>query len=279
MLTLSIALQAATLGATAQTVDEPLVVPTGPATLSDEFDTTGVDQSVWRFDTDRNKEGWHNNERQYYADERPANTRIEDGALVIEAHRERLDDRADWGGQDYSSAKLVSRRTFGYGVYEVRAKLPCGRGAWPAIWMVGEGSNWPADGEIDIMEMVGWDATVVHGTLHSSAFNHRLGTQRGAQVTVSDACEVFHSYQLDWSPEAIRVGVDGRAYMRVDNRSGGDRADWPFDHPYNLILNLAIGGDWGGKEGIDDAALPQRMVVDYVRYWEAAEQQKMPEAK
>ena len=273
---LALALQAATLGATRETVDEPLRTPTTPPTFADEFDGRRLDEDVWRFDTSRNREGWYNNERQYYAARRPRNVRLEDGALVIEARRERLSARADWGGQDYSSGKILMRRPLGYGVYEIRAKLPCGRGTWPAIWMLPSTGTWPEQGEIDIMEMVGWDATVIHGTLHSGAFNHRLGTQRGAQVTVPDACKAFHDYQLDWRPTSIRMGVDGRAYMRVDNTSGGDRADWPFDTPYNLILNLAIGGDWGGKQGIDDGTLPQAMLVDHVRYWAAPEDSPRP---
>lgn len=175
-----LAVQAATLGATNYAVDAPMAPPAAPASFADEFEGRKVDQSIWRFDTSRNAAGWYNNEKQYYAADRPENTRIEDGVLVVEARREPLSKAKfpDWGGQAYSSAKLVTRQTLGYGFYEVRAKLPCGRGAWPAIWMVPEDASWPAGGEIDIMEMVGWDPNVIHATLHSGAFNHRLGTQR-----------------------------------------------------------------------------------------------------
>ena len=259
------------LGATNYSVDVPMETPTTAPGFADEFNDPEIDTEKWRYDTSRNAEGWFNNEKQYYAADRPKNARIEDGALVIEAHRETLsrNDFADWGGQEYTSAKLVTRQLLGYGFYEIRAKLPCGRGTWPAIWMLPETGEWPDQGEVDIMEMVGWDANVVHATLHSGAFNHRLGTQRGAQVTIPSACTAYHRYQLSWSSDRILIGYDDRGYMEVRDDQPGGHAAWPFDRPYALILNLAIGGDWGGKEGIDDAALPQRMSVDYVRFWPA----------
>ncbi|MBA15132.1 MAG: glycoside hydrolase [Sphingomonas sp.] len=261
------------LGATNYSVDVPMKTPTTTPEFADEFNDPEIDTEKWRYDTSRNAEGWFNNEKQYYAADRPKNARIEDGALVIEAHRESLSRSgfADWGGQEYTSAKLVTRQLLGYGFYEIRAKLPCGRGTWPAIWMLPETGEWPDQGEIDIMEMVGWDANVVHGTLHSGAFNHRLGTQRGAQVTIPSACTAYHRYQLSWTRDRILIGYDDRGYMEVRDDQPGGHAAWPFDRPFALILNLAIGGDWGGKEGIDDAALPQRMSVDYVRFWPAPE--------
>lgn len=265
------ALQAATLGAANVSADVPMAAPAGAPSFADEFDGRRIDTSKWRFDTHRNAQGWYNNERQYYSDGRPGNARIEEGVLVIEARRETLKGRVkDWGGQEYTSAKLVTRRRHGYGFYEVRAKLPCARGMWPAIWMLPEGEKWPDGGEIDIMEMVGWDANVIHATLHTAAFNHAKGTQRGAQVKVPTACTAFHRYQLDWQPGVITIGVNGRGYMQVKDDQPGGATAWPFTRPFELILNLAVGGDWGGKQGIDDAALPQRMHVDYVRYWAAA---------
>lgn len=260
---------AQTLSATNVAADVPMAPPASAPSLADEFDGTRIDTVKWRFDTHRNREGWYNNERQYYADARPENARIEDGALVIEARRESLKGKAaDWGGQAYTSAKLVTRERLGYGFYEIRAKLPCGRGMWPAIWMLPPGEEWPDGGEIDIMEMVGWDPNVIHATLHTGAFNHAKGTQRGAQAKVPTACMQFHNYQLDWQPGSITIGIDGRGHMQVKDDQPGGLAAWPFGRGgYELILNLAVGGDWGGKKGIDDAALPQRMQVDYVRYW------------
>jgi beta-glucanase (GH16 family) len=264
-----LALQAVSLGAANYATEASMQAPATLPTFADEFAAGEIDTSTWRFDTHRNAAGWYNNERQYYADNRRENARVEDGALVIEARREQLSKAKfpDWGGQDYTSAKLVTREKLGYGFYEVRARLPCGRGMWPAIWMVADKGPWPDAGEIDIMEMVGWNPNVVHGTLHSGAFNHRLKTQRGGQVTIPTACTEYHRYQLDWTPDAITIGADDRAFMQVRNDQPGGKAAWPFTDPYPLILNLAVGGDWGGQKGIDDAALPQRMSVDYVRYW------------
>lgn len=261
--------QVTSLGATNYTVDAPIKVPLSAPTFSDEFTGKVVDEANWRFDTSRNLRGWHNNEKQYYADARLNNARIERGALVLEARRQKLSRAryADWGGQAYTSAKLVSRKRFGYGFYEVRAKLPCGRGIWPAIWMLPPSSKWPDGGEIDIMEMVGSDPNTIHATLHSGAFNHAKGTQRGAQTRVVTSCTRFHRYQLDWRPDTITIGVDDRAYMRVPNDQSSGPAAWPFNKPYELILNVAVGGDWGGQKGVDDAAFPQAMAVDYVRYW------------
>lgn len=267
---LPLLLQAATLGATNYAVEAQIAPPSTSPSWHDEFDGDHVDEAKWRYDTSRNAAGWFNHEKQYYAARRPQNVRIEKGALVIEARRERLSraEVADWGGQDYTSGKLVSTRPFGYGFYEVRAQLPCARGTWPAIWMLPSGGTWPEEGEIDVMEMVGWDPRVVHATLHTGLFNHAKGTQRGAEVTVPTSCSAYHRYQLDWRRDSITIGVDGHAYMRVDNDQPGGHGAWPFTRPFDLILNLAIGGDWGGAKGIDDAALPQRMSVDYVRYWQ-----------
>lgn len=262
---------AANLSAANYTVDAPMTVPTAAPTWRDEFDGPAIDRTTWRFDVASNKTGWPNHELEYYSDGRPQNARIEDGALVIEARREDLSAMPDWGGQRYGSAKLVSRAQFGYGFYEVRAVLPCGRGTWPAIWMLPPDGKWPDMGEIDVMEMVGWDPNVIHATLHTALYNHRLHTQRGAPKTVATACTAWHRYQLDWRPGSITIGVDDRAYLRVADDKPGGAGAWPFTRPFGMILNLAVGGDWGGAKGVDDAALPQRMRVDYVRWWRQAD--------
>jgi beta-glucanase (GH16 family) len=239
---------------------------------SDEFDGTRIDPKKWVFDTSRNRQGWYNKEQQYYAADRPENARVADGSLIISARAETLQRQQypDWGDQHYTSAKLMTRgkSSWTYGFYEIRAKLPCARGTWPAIWMMPDAGPWPDAGEIDIMEHVGSQANVVHATIHSKLFNHRLKTQRGASIAVPTSCGAFHDYQLDWRPDTITIGVDGRAYMQVHNDQPGGRGAWPFDRPFHLILNLAIGGDWAGALGIDDAAMPQRMEVDYVRVWQ-----------
>jgi beta-glucanase (GH16 family) len=156
---------------------------------------------------------------------------------------------------------------FRYGFVEVRAKLPCARGTWPAIWMMPNYSiEWPKGGEIDIMEQVGWDPGVVHGTIHTVLFNDN-NNGRGASYLVPTSCSDFHRYQMNWTPDTITIGVDDHAYMQVKNNQPGGRNAWPFDKPFYFILNLAIGGGWGGAKGIDDAAFPQEFDVDYVRVW------------
>lgn len=237
---------------------------------ADEFETNGLpDPALWTWDTQANRTGWYNNELQYYAADRLENARVEDGRLIIEARRERLDNAADHGGQDYTSARMLSREGWTYGVFEARAKLPCGRGTWPAIWMLPvDLETWPDDGEIDIMEHVGHRPGVVHGTVHTGRYNHVAKTQRGAEIAVPDACDAFHVYEVRWTPEAIDFVLDGRPYYRFANERT-DRAAWPFDRPFQLILNVAVGGDWGGAEGVDEAAFPQRLEIDWVRVWQA----------
>ena len=253
--------------------DETIGLPGGfKLVWSDEFDKPGApDAKKWRYDTSRNKDGWYNNELQYYAANRRENVRVEGGNLVIEARKERLSSMADYGGQEYSSGKLVTSglADWRYGYFEIRAKLSCGKGMWPAIWMLGtDGSTgWPGLGEIDIMEMVAWDPTTVHGTIHTKAYNHVAHTQKGAKTTIADTCGAFHTYQLDWNADRILIGVDGHAYMRFDNDHKGNHDAWPFASPQYLILNVAVGG-WGGQQGVDPAAFPSKMEVDYVRVWQ-----------
>ena len=237
----------------------------------DEFNGTALDGSKWQFDTARNKQGWFNGERQYYS--AGQNLSVAKGLLTIEARHEKLDLKRfpDWGGQEYTSAKIFSNGAgWTYGFYEVRAKLPCARGTWPAIWMLPvKMTKWPDEGEIDIMEQVGAEPNLIYASLHTKLFNHVLKTQRSAQKLVPTSCTSFHVYQLDWRRNSITIGVDGHGILRVlDNRPGGSGA-WPFFTPFKMILNLAIGGDWAGAKGIDDAAMPQRMQVDYVRVWQA----------
>jgi beta-glucanase (GH16 family) len=267
--------QAGTAGSsTTSRADEPMAIPRGYRKVwSDEFDRgTAPDPRKWRYDVEHNRTGWPNNELEYYSDNRRENARIENGRLIIEARRERLADRPDFGGQDYTSARLITQGLASWtnGFVTVRAKLACGNGVWPAIWMLGTDSaaGWPALGEIDIMEHVGWDKGRIHGTIHTKAYNHVLHTQKGADTMAPDACDAFHDYQLDWNQDRLLIGMDGRAYMRFDNDRKGDPATWPFAKSEFLILNVAVGG-WGSQQGgVDPNAFPSRMEVEYVRVYQ-----------
>jgi beta-glucanase (GH16 family) len=253
--------------------------PTTPAGMrlvwSDEFDTPGLpDATKWVHDTGRNRDGWYNNELQYYASNRAENARIENGRLLITARQERLSSAPDFGGQNYTSARLITRglASWTYGYYEVRAKLPCGLGTWPAIWMLGTGGRWPDDGEIDIMEQKGTSAAdkrEVLGTLHTRAYNWSggtLGVARGSATPLPNACTSFNNYQMSWDADRIAIGVNGTNYYEFQNPKNGDQTQWPFDAPQFMILNLAIGGDLGGA--VDNAALPAVMEVEYVRVYQ-----------
>lgn len=275
--------QAVDLGGTRYGVDEAMPTHMPNLLWSDEFDRASLDTTKWSFDTSRNKVGWFNGELQYYAADRAQNLRLENGILIIELRKdpELLRKLPDWGKQKYSSAKITTKDkvAFDSGFIEVSAKLPCARGTWPAIWMMPQtDAPWPDGGEIDILEQVGSQPNVAHATLHTALFNHTRHNGRGAEKPVATACSAFHRYQLAWTGDAITIGVDGQAYMRVRNDQPGGRGAWPFDAPFYLILNLAMGGDWAAAKGIDDAALPQRMEVDYVRIWEMPPEKAQPSA-
>lgn len=247
---------------------EPLRLPAGYRLVwSDEFSTDGLpDATKWVYDTGMNKQGWHNAELQYYSDARPENSVVRDGKLLITARKEDLSARADWGGQKYSSARLITRGKgdWTYGFYEIRAKLPCGLGTWPAIWMLNTPVEWPAGGEIDIVEHIGREPGHVFSTLHTAAGHGAHGTGNGTQVP--DACTAFHDYQLHWTPHHMRFGIDGQVHHVYRNARQGT-AQWPFDAPEFLILNIAIGGHLGGP--VDDAIFPVQMEVDHVRVYQA----------
>lgn len=242
-----------------------VAVPAGYKLVwADEFDTPGLpDPKRWVHDTGRNREGWYNRELQYYSGPRAANAEVRDGRLVITARAESLRDAPDWGGQRYTSARLVTRGTgdWTYGFFEIRAKIPCGRGTWPAIWTVGSGGRWPEDGELDILEHVGQRPGQVFSTVHTQAGSGSFGS--GAERTLATACTAFHDYQMHWTPTHVDFAIDGVPHYRYLNHGG---AAWPFDRPQFLILNIAIGGDLGGE--VDDAALPAVMEVEHVRVWQ-----------
>ncbi|MEZ5307336.1 MAG: family 16 glycosylhydrolase [Pyrinomonadaceae bacterium] len=249
---------------------------------SDEFNYKGKpDPKKWNHET-----GYiRNREKQYYTDS-TKNVRVEAGNLLIEARREKVKNKdfesetvKDWRkNREYSEYTSGSINTRGlaewqYGKIEIRAKIPKGKGAWPALWMLGANRpevGWPKCGEIDIMENVGYDPLTIHGTIHTGAYNHIKGTQRGKTIVVEDPASVYHVYSVEWTPEKIEFLVDGIVYNTFENEHKTTE-EWPFDQKFNLKINNAIGGDWGGKHGIDDSSFPQKFYVDWVRVYQMTE--------
>lgn len=231
---------------------------------NDEFNYKGLpDSAKWSYDVGGN--GWGNHELQYYTLKQPGNARVENGYLIIEAKKETI------GNNAYSSARLVTKGKgdWTYGHIDVRARIPRGLGTWPAIWMLGSATplKWPDDGEIDIMEHVGYNQGVVHASAHTRKYFHSIGTQKTATVSIPDCSEAFHVYSLDWDAETVSVLIDGRIYFTFKNEHSGKEA-WPFDQPFHLLLNIAVGGDWGGQKGVDAGIFPQKMEIDYVRVYQ-----------
>lgn len=228
----------------------------------DEFSYTGKpDPTRWGYDLGNN--GWGNNELENYTSDL-TNARVENGKLVIEALKT---------ASGYTSARLVTKKKgdWRYGRVVVRAKLPSGRGTWPAIWMLATNQTygtayWPDNGEIDIMEHVGFDPNVIHASSHTKAYNFTINTQKTAITTLPTALTEFHDYVLEWTPESMKIGIDNTMYFTYVPTSIQWQY-WPFDQPFHLLLNLAIGGDWGGQQGVDDKIFPQRMEIDYVRVY------------
>jgi len=231
---------------------------------SDEFNGKGLpDPQKWGYDTGGH--GWGNHELEYYTADRKKNARMEKGNLVIEARKE------DYKGMKYTSARLLSKgkADWKYGRMEIRARLPRGLGTWPAIWMLNSvpNMNWPDDGEIDIMEHVGYDPGLIHGSVHCKKYYHVINTQKTDTIRVNDCMDEFHVYSLEWNAENISIFVDQKKYFVFTNEHSGKDA-WPFDQPFHLLLNVAVGGDWGGQMGVDEKIWPQRMLVDYVRVYQ-----------
>ena len=233
---------------------------------SDEFASDGLpDSNKWIHETGRNQAGWYNNEKQYYSRPRLENARVHDGVLTITARKESRSDQADWGGQTYSSTRLATlgKQDWTYGFFDIRAKLPCGQGTWPAIWMVGSQGTWPAGGELDIMEWVGSRPDRAFSTVHTTAGSG--GNGKGADASIADACRTFHNYQMHWTAQKIVFAIAGKVHFTYQNPGTGLDA-WPFDAPQFLILNVAIGGDLGGP--VDDTIFPVQMDVEYVRIYQ-----------
>lgn len=237
---------------------------------SDEFEGEGlVDSTKWTYDL--GNWGWGNNELQYYTEKRLKNARQENGNLIIEAHKNDM-------GEAWTSARLTTRgkETFRYGKIEMRAKVPVRKGNWAAGWTLGDSyvdeKSWPYCGEIDILESVGYELDDVtgdgkaHASIHCGAYYFKLGNQPTSTLEVADMHDSFHTYSIEWLPTGIKAFVDDQLYFEYNDTSS-DLA-WPYDEPQNIILNLAMGGGWGGAQGMDETVTNQKFVLDYVRVYE-----------
>ena len=235
---------------------------------ADEFETDGKpDPSRWRYDTGGS--GWGNNELQFYTAEE--NVFIADGILTIEARKEYK------GGKKYTSCRMVTRNRgdWLYCKVEARVKLPSGVGTWPAVWMLPTDwayGAWPASGEIDIMEHVGYNPNVIVQSIHVNRYHG--GSAKNKSVRVPGVTEDFHVYAVEWLPDRIVFSVDGNetwTYRPSDFSENPGKDIWPFDKRMHVLVNLAFGGDWGGARGIDENCLPARLEVDYIRVYQSPE--------
>ncbi len=231
---------------------------------SDEFDKDGLpDNTKWGYDVGGN--GWGNNELEYYTNARLENARVANGNLIIEARKE------NFSGRNYTSARLLTKNKtqWTYGKFDIRAKLPKGTGMWPAIWMLSANDplHWPDDGELDIMEEVGFNQNIIYGTAHNKLYNGANGQQKGGNKLIPDADNAFHVYSIEWTSNQVVWSIDSVQYFTYADPGLGTGA-WPYLQDFFMILNIAVGGNWGGQKGVDDSIFPQQMVVDYVRVYQ-----------
>jgi beta-glucanase (GH16 family) len=227
---------------------------------AEEFDYNGKpDAGYWGYEEGHIR----NKELQYYTDQL-SNVQVGGGVCTLTARME--------GPDSITSASINTLHKYDilYGRVEVRAKIPSALGTWPAIWMMGtnrEVAGWPDCGEIDIMEHVGYDPDKVHANIHTKAYNHVLGTNKGKTISVQDPSADFHIYALEWFEDHMDFFYDDSLYFSYQNDNLGDSGTWPFDQPHYLLINLAYGGSWGGTRGVDTTQLPQPFVIDYVRHY------------
>lgn len=237
---------------------------------SDEFDGQGLpDSTKWAYNI--GNWGWGNNEAQYYTEKRLKNIEQKNGSLVITAHKNDLD-------QKWTSARLTTqgRHAFTYGKIEFRAKVPEGRGTWAAGWLLGNAYrdeiSWPYCGEIDVLETVGYEMNdttgkgLNHATCHTRAYYFKQGNQIGAEIAVDSMNTKFHTYAVEWYPDRIEAYLDGEYYFTYDKTA--NELEWPFHKPQNIIINLAVGGGWGGAKGIDTSYSSHQYILDYIRVYQ-----------
>jgi beta-glucanase (GH16 family) len=242
---------------------------------SDEFNGAAglpVDSAKWVFDIGGG--GWGNSELEYYTNSTPNASMDGNGNLVITAIKETLPrkKRCWYGRCQYSSARIKTAGTFrqAYGRFEARIKIPYGQGIWPAFWMLGKNINkvgWPKCGEIDIMENIGREPSTVHGTIHGPGYSGAAGIGSAYNLPAGVFADDFHVFAIEWEPGAIRWYVDGNLYQTRTETDLHAGAAWVFDHPFFILLNVAVGGSWPGNPD-STTVFPQRMYVDYVRVYQ-----------
>lgn len=227
---------------------------------AEEFDYSGApDKDSWAYEIGHIR----NNELQYYTDS-PENVSVKNGICTITARLESEDSVTS------ASINTRGKMDFLYGRLEVSARIPSALGTWPAIWMLGSNRKevgWPACGEIDIMEHVGYDPDLIHANIHTKAYNHQIGTNKGNRIQVDAPHEDFHLYSVEWYKDHMDFFFDDSLYFTFQNDLAGDMDTWPFDQPHYLLINLAYGGSWGGNKGVDISLLPLTYEIDYVRYY------------
>lgn len=255
----------------AKFIEPDIPTPAGYALVwQDEFNESSEGLPLttkWWYETA--EPGWVNNELQTYIAGRKGDivtADVSEGTLKIRAIKD---------GNRVYSARVNTKEGWTYGYFEARLKLPKGKGTWPAFWMMPTvWSGWPEGGEIDIMEHVGCVPTEVSSSIHCKSYYHAIGTQKTAAKKIATVMDEFHVYALEWTEEYIKTYVDGVQlfYYNPDNYSEGRTANtWPFNKPFELKLNLAWGGDWGGMYGVDESCLPATYEIDYVRVFQKAE--------
>ena len=235
----------------------------------DEFNRDSLDLTKWSPETGGH--GWGNNELQYYTDS-DSNSYVENGNLVLKAEVVPQGIGSSKGLRYYSSARLrtYSKGDWKYGRIEVKAKVASGQGIWPAIWMLPTDwlfGGWPSSGEIDIMEHVGYDLGVVHGSVHTEAYNHKINTQKSSARKISNVDTEFHVYSIIWDKDKISFFIDDIQYFLFENDQQGNYKTWPFDQRFHLLINIAVGGDWPGNPD-NSTNFPRSMLIDYVRVYE-----------
>lgn len=229
---------------------------------NDEFEEGNQpNTSEWWYETGGG--GWGNGELQHYVSGSQGGeqlAKIENGILTITAKKI---------GETVYSIRMNTVKSWTYGYFEARLKVPVGKGTWPAFWMMPKNfTAWPDDGEIDIMEHVGYDPNVIHSSIHCKAYYHSIGTQKTGTRSVPTAQTEFHVYAVEWTPDFIKGYVDGVNYFTFLNDKANNYNTWPFYNPFYLKLNLAWGGAWGGAQGIDENFLPATYQIDYVRVFQ-----------